>query len=111
MATPTQLADSATNSVADTAQAIFTAPSTGNGVLIDSFTAANQSTANASYKAYITGLGEPATNPVIPYRIVVWNEIDLGGGLINQLIPPGGALQVEQSTANSIYFTVSGKAV
>lgn len=111
MATPIQLVKNQTNSTADTIEVQYTAPLGGNGVIIDSFTASNTSIVNSSYKAYITDADETIQNPQRPFKIVVWGEIDLGSGLINQLIPPGGTLSTEQSTAESIYFTVSGKEV
>lgn len=78
------------------------------GVVIESFTAANNSTVNASYKAYIktpSGLLQPQR----PFKIVVWGENDLGIGIVNQIIPAGAQLMVEASALNSIYFTVTGK--
>jgi len=43
--------------------------------------------------------------------VVVWGEIDLGSGIVNQVIPAGGSLRMEASAAGKIYFTVSGKKV
>jgi hypothetical protein len=104
-----QLADNFLNTIVDTAQVAFTAPAT-QSVIIDSFTVSNNSTVNASYKAYI----KSATGtliPIIPFKVVVWGENDLGIGIVNQAIPPGGSLQVESSALNSLYFTVSGREV
>lgn len=112
MATPIQIANRRTNAVADVPELIFTAASSNtSGTLIDSFTAANNTAVNSSYKAYILPVGGTVEFPQRPFKIVVSGEVDLGSGLINQLIPPGGSLWVEQSTANSIYFTISGKQV
>lgn len=111
MATPKQLVDNQANVTADTIETLFTAPTTGNGVIIDAFTASNTSQVNASYKAYITSISGTIENPQQPFKVVVWDDIDLGAGLINQLIPPGGKLSTETSATNSIYFTVSGKEV
>lgn len=100
------LANSFVNSLVDTIQVVFTSPNSGS-TTISAFTAANNSTVNASYKAYIT---DQLTNDkqIIPFKVVVWGEIDLGIGLVNQVIPAGGTLSVESSAINSIYFTVSG---
>lgn len=111
MATPIQLADRRTNSVANIAELIYTSPATGSGVIIDSFTAANNSTANASYKAYIVPLGELVENPLKPSKVVVWGEIDLGAGVSGQLIPKSARLYTEQSVAGAIHFTISGREV
>jgi len=96
------------NTAADTPQAVFTAT---NPVKIDAFTATNNSTVNASYQAYIVPSGESANNPVIPFEIIVWGENKLGLGLVNQVIPTGGTLQVESSQIDSIYFTISGREI
>lgn len=101
-----QLADNFVNSVVDTAEPIFTAGT--KGVVIESFTAANNSTVNASYKAYIkTSSG--ILRAQRPFKIVVWGESDLGIGIVNQIIPAGAQLMVEASATDSIYFTVTGR--
>ena len=101
-----QIVDNFLNTIVDTVQVAFTAGTTP--VPIDAFTAVNNSTVNASFKAYIkssTGI----LVPLIPFQIVVWGEVDLGIGAVNQVIPAGGTLQVETSALNAIYFTVSGR--
>jgi len=104
-----QLVDNFVNSQVDAAQVAFTAPAT-IAVTIDSFTAANNSQVNASYKAYIkTSTG--VLSPQVPFKVVVWGENDLGIGIVNQVIPPGGSLQVESSALDSLYFTVSGREI
>jgi len=103
-----QIVDNYSNTAPDTIEAAYTAPST-NGVVIESFTAANNSGVNASYKAYIVVGG--VEKPQRPFKIVVWGEIDLGIGLVNQVIPAGGELKIESSAINSIYFTVTGREV
>ena len=100
------LANSFVNTIVDTPQVVYTAPSSGS-TTISSFTVANNSTVNASYKAYITD-SITTDKKIIPFKVVVWGENDLGLGLVNQVIPAGGALRVESSALNSIYFTVSG---
>ena len=102
-----QIVDNAVNSLVDTIETIYT--NGANGVLIESFTAANNSTVTASYKAYIvnSGVGQPQ----VPMTIVVWGENDLGIGIVNQVIPANATLRVEASATNSIYFTVTGREV
>ncbi len=100
------LANNFVNSAVDTAQAIV---SPTKDTVIDSFTVSNTSGVNASYKAYIIQDGQSATNPQIPFKIVVWGENDLGIGVVNQVIPANGSLLVESSALNSLYFTVSGR--
>ena len=102
-----QIVDNFLNTIIDTPQVAFTAPST-QSVTIDSFTVANNSTVNASFAAYIkSSLG--VLTPIIPFQIVVWGELDLGIGIVNQTIPPGGTLQIESSALNSLYLTASGR--
>ena len=111
MSTPTLLILNEANSLSSTIQTLFVAPLTGNGILIDAFTAANNSDINASYMAYISAPTGDIENPQRPDQIVVHGEQDLGGGLTNQLIPPGGRLSMETTAADSIYFTVTGRIV
>jgi len=82
-----QIVDNFSNNSSDLVESAFTAPAK-QSVIIESFTAANNSTVNASYKAYIVSLtGEE--QPQRPFKIVVWGEIDLGIGIVNQIIPAG----------------------
>ncbi len=104
-----QLVDNFLNTFVDTPQVAGTI-NTVNDIAIDSFTVTNNSAVNASYKAYIkssTGI----LTPIIPFKVVVWGENDLGIGIVNQVIPKGGSLQVESSALNSLYFTVSGRVL
>ena len=107
--TTKQIVDNFSNTIADTVQTIFTAP-TDKNVVIESFTAANNSGVNASYKAYIVSILEKEF-PQRPFKIVVWGEVDLGIGIVNQIIPAGGSLRFETSAIDSIYFTVTGREV
>jgi len=104
-----QISDNFSNTIADTVQTVYTAPQQQN-VVIESFTAANNSGVNASYKAYIVS-SDGIEQPLRPFKVVVWGEIDLGIGIVNQAIPSGGTLKVESSVINSIYFTVTGREV
>ena len=107
--TTKQIVDNFSNTIANTVQTIFTAP-TDKNVVIESFTAANNSGVNASYKAYIVSILEKEF-PQRPFKIVVWGEVDLGIGIVNQIIPAGGSLRFETSAIDSIYFTVTGREV
>ena len=103
-----QILSNAVNITIDTPEALFIAGA--KGVVIESFTAANNSSVNASYKAYIV---EPSgtEQPQIPFKIVVWGDNDLGIGLVNQIIPAGGSLKLESSALASIYFTATGREI
>lgn len=104
-----QLVDNFVNTSIDAPQSIYQAAS-GTDVVIDSFTASNLSSVNASYKAYISS---DTSNPKaqIPFKVVVWGDNDLGIGIVNQTIPAGSFLMVECSALESIYFTVSGRVI
>lgn len=107
--TTLQIASNYSNNIADTVQTVYTAPTT-SATVIESFTAANNSGVNASYKAYIVS-SDGIEQPLRPFKVVVWGEIDLGIGIVNQAIPAGGSLKVESSVVDSIYFTVTGREV
>jgi len=93
MATPTLVANKFVNTLADTPESMYTSPATGKGTIISAFTAANNSLSNKSYRAYIVSKGELPVNPQRPFKIVIWDdEPDLGSGIDNQVIPPGGKL-------------------
>ena len=102
-----QIASNFKNTLIDTAEIVFTASS--KPVVIEAFTAANNSTVNASYKAYIVSTA--TEQPQVPFQIVVWGEIDLGIGVTNQIIPLNATLKIESSAADSIYFTITGREV
>ena len=104
-----QLVDNFTNATSDTVETVYTSPS-DNSTIIETFTAANNSGVNASYKGYIVSQSG-VLQPQRPFKIIVWGEIHSGAGLVNQVIPPGGSLRVESSAINSIYFTVTGKVL
>ena len=79
-----QILSNAVNTIIDAPEVLFTAGA--KGVIIESFTAANNSTVNASYKAYIVEQNG-TQQPQIPFNIVVWGTNDLGIGIVNQIIP------------------------
>ena len=74
----TQILSNAVNTVANTRQVLFTAGT--SPVVIDSFTAANTSGVNASYKAYI--ISTSTVQPQIPFEIVVWGKNKPGIGIV-----------------------------
>jgi hypothetical protein len=103
-----QIADNFSNTIVDTIQSA-TLVSEKN-MVIEAFTAVNNSSVNASYKAYIV-TSSGVVKPIRPFKVVAWGELDLGAGIANQVVPAGGTLRVESSAINSIYFTVTGREV
>lgn len=108
MASSTLLVNKGVNTLVDTPESIYRSPATGKGTIVNAFTAANNATSNKSYKAYIVTAGGVAENPQLPFRIILWADIDAGTGIDGQVIPPGGDLYVECNAIDSVYFTVSG---
>lgn len=102
-----QIVDNFKNTAINTVQTAFTATLP---VVIEAFTATNNSTVNASYKVYIVSASGVEV-PIIPFKVIVWGKLDLGIGVNNQVIPTGGHLKVESSALDSIYFTVTGREV
>jgi hypothetical protein len=105
-----RLINNFSNTVIDTVETAYSSAATGDGTRIDSFTASNDSTVNASYSVYINDGVNPA-KAIIKDKIIVWGTNDLGIGLVNQVIPPDSTLQVESTAINSIYFTVAGQVL
>jgi hypothetical protein len=107
--TTLQIASNFSVAAVDVVQIAYNAP-VGKNMVIESFTAANNSTVNASYKAYIVS-ANGIIQPQRPFKVVVWGESDLGIGIVNQVIPSGGSLRFESSALNAIFFTVTAREV
>lgn len=106
-----QLVASQKTVAANTPEVFYTSPSNQDGTIITNFTAVNDAGSTLSYKAYIVVSGGTPTVPVVPKRNIVTNRTDISPELAGQLIPAGGTLQMETSTAASISFTVSGREI
>lgn len=97
------LVDGETNSSDNAIKVFYTSPS-NQGTLIKAFTAYNDTSANQSFKVYIN-----SSKAVIPLKILIRNKTYVGTEVIGQEIPPGGSLSMEQSSAGSIHFRVTGE--
>lgn len=97
------LVDGQTNSSNNTIKVFYSSPS-NQGTLIKAFTAYNDTTANQSFKAFIN-----SSKAIIPLKILIRNKTYIGSEMIGQEIPPGGTLSMEQSSAGSIHFRVTGE--
>ena len=104
----TILVNSKQNTTADTIESFYSSPSQGAGTVILAFSATNNSGASATYKAYIYDASATLIQAVVPQTIVVRDKFDLAPASISQLIPPGGSLRMESSTALSIAFRITG---
>ena len=102
------LVNSTQNTVADTIETFYAAPSGGLGTKITAFAATNNTTSGKTYKAYIFDKSGKVLNAVVPQKIVVRDRFDLGPSIVGQLIPEGGTLRMESSEVDSITFRVTG---
>lgn len=105
------LVNSVANTLNDTIEKFYDSPaasSGGQGTRISAFTASNNSTASASYKAYIYDSSGAAKAAVVPLKIVVKDRFNLAPSIVGHIIPPGGSLRMESSTAGAITFRVTG---
>jgi hypothetical protein len=106
--TDSVLVFNAANTVVDTVESFYTSPSGGLGTRIKSFTAANNGETSISYKAYIYSSSGTVVAAIVPQTIVVIDRADYGPAIVNQVIPPGGTLRMESSTADDLNFYVTG---
>lgn len=102
------LITNATISAAGVITQLYLAPA-GDGVIVTAFTASNDSTASASYKAYIYDATGAAVRSVIPFTIVNRDRYHSGASLVNQVIPGGWTLRVENSTGDAFNFYATGR--
>lgn len=91
----------------DTVETVYTSPSTSQGTKLTALTVANSSGSSVSYKAYIYAVSGEG-DPIVPLKIVVKDRFDSAPSAINQVIPSGGTLRIENSTADSLSFTATG---
>lgn len=104
----TLLIDNQVIGTADTVETLYTSPAAGAGTLITAFTVSNNSLASASYKAYIHGSGVESVDAVVPLKIVVRDRFDSGPSIVNQVVPAGGTIRAENSTAGALSFYATG---
>ena len=93
----------------DAIETAYTSPSAGKGAIITAFTASNNHPTSVSYKAYIYDGGGSLVSAIIPQTIVVKDRFHSGPSIVNQVIPAGGTLRIENSAANSLNYYVTGR--
>ena len=96
-------------SAADTITTLYTAPASGAGVAVTAFTVSNNSPASASYKAYIYDVSGAAVDAIVPQKIVVRDRFDSAPSMVNQIVPAGGSIRAENSTADALSFYATGR--
>lgn len=77
---------------------------------INKFSATNDTGVNRSYRAYIyTALGT-VNGSVIPTKFVTsLRGFDLGPALVGQIVPAGGTIRIESSSAAGLVFRAVGE--
>ena len=106
--TDTALVSNETIGTVDTIEILYTAPTSGLGTVIRALTVTNNSTASVSYKAYIFSSAGVIEGAIAPLKIVVRDRFDSAASAVNQVIPAGGTLRAENSTANALSFYMTG---
>lgn len=103
------LVNSAQSIAVDTIEEKYTSPVDGGGTVITSFTAANNTDSNKSYKGYIFDSSETVLDAIVPLTKIVRDKFDPGGSIVGQLIPAGGSLRFESDAIAGISWRVTGK--
>jgi len=95
----------------DTITPLYTSPPDGQGTVITAWSATNNSTisSSVSYRAYIVSAGGTIIGPIIPLTIVVRDRFHAGPSATNQVVPPGGSIQAENSQINGLLFYATGR--
>lgn len=92
-----------------TPETVYTSPAAGQGTRITALTAYNKSVTTESYTAYIAPDATAATSSeAVVNQAVTTLKSDVPLEALNQIIPPGGTLQVDTSAAGAFTFQVSG---
>lgn len=97
-----------TIATADTITTLYTSKASGLGTVIRALTVSNNSLTSASYKAYIFSAAGAIEGAICPLKIIVRDRFDSAASAVNQVIPPGGTLRAENSTADALSFYMSG---
>lgn len=89
---------------------LYTSPANSAGTRIIAFTAADIAATTETYSAWIVPSGGSAdsTNKIIPSSSLAPYTNESPPEVQNQLIPPGGQLYVQVSTASTINFRITG---
>ena len=92
----------------DTITPVYTSPAGGLGTVIKAFTATNNGAASVTYKAYIYDIDGNLVQAVIQQTIVVIDRFHSRPSIVNQTVPKGGTIRIENSTADGLNFYASG---
>jgi hypothetical protein len=93
---------------ADTIEEFYISPAARQGTIIKAFTTTNDTGSSKSYKAYIYNESGAMVSSIIPFTVVVRDRVDYGASAANQVIPAGGSLRIESSSADGLNFYVTG---
>ena len=107
----TILVFNAMNASPDTVEIFYTSPANSDGTQIKAFAASNDGPDSVSYKVYIYAASGSVVNSIVPQTIVVKDKVDGGASSINHVIPAGGSLRMESSSADQLNFYVTGNVL
>ena len=93
----------------DIITALYLSPADGSGTIVTAFTATNDTAASVSYKGYIYNSLGTLVGTVIPQTIVVLDKFSSAPSMVNQVIPAGGTLRVENSAADGLNYYATGR--
>jgi hypothetical protein len=99
--------------VSTSIQTLYTSPTEndgGSGTRIVAFTATNTDGSAQTYDLHIVPLDGTAdnTNKIGDTISLTANQTKIPLGVINQLIPPGGTIQIAVSVGSTINFRATG---
>jgi hypothetical protein len=95
---------------ANTIEKIYESPAEGDGTVITSFTASNNTTSSKTFKVYISSSTSApvAADAQGPLKIVKKNKFDPGHFIVGHTIPAGGSVWFESNAIGGIGVTMTG---
>ena len=94
----------------DTVTVLYPSPDSGSGTIVTAFTASNDGgPSSVSYKGYIYSSNGVVVSAVIPQTIVVKDRFHSGPSMVNQVVPAGGSIRVENSAADGLNYYATGR--
>ena len=93
-----------------TATVLYTSPVKGVGTRIVAFSATNTIASVVTYTVHIVPSGDSASlsNMIVNSKALAIAEDDEPASVVNQLVPPGGTIEVLASSGASIAIRASG---
>ena len=96
-------------SAPDVITILYTSPTGGGGTIVTAFTASNDSATGQSYKGYIYDVSGALVGSVIPFTVIARDRFHSGPSMVNQVVPAGGTIRIENSTGDGLNFYATGR--